>query len=383
MINVRISPNAFLKIQALVMGYEREVGWYGTVERIDQDTFRILDIFVYPQYSSGAYIDDKWEEIEPWLDTLTDEEYNAKRFHGHSHVNMSAFPSGTDKDTYEQFKHQNANARENRFTLELIINKRADMYWKFHDAERDYECDHNDMNIQIEINDGLTMEEYYDQSVPLVKELKSARSFCFKGSPSKVVQPKTTTPSSKYGKRAYGGQKGYGSYRGHPAWDEDYYDWDDYGDCYSNYYGTQTSMFDDEEEEKEPEKLSPKEGQAKLASITGAKYVVNIDDGQVSVIETDIMSYDENILFDACQCAYKIKDDGRKIENATTLLDGMIEAVRGVYGEFDLIMVYDYQLKIALTPEEFNKSEEMFECPLQGYEVVLGDNYSVLALYVS
>ena len=32
MINVRISPTAFLKMQALVMGHDKEVGWYGTAD---------------------------------------------------------------------------------------------------------------------------------------------------------------------------------------------------------------------------------------------------------------------------------------------------------------------------------------------------------------
>ena len=72
MMNVRISSKAFMKMQTLVMGYDKEVGWFGFVERIADADFRIKDIIVFPQYTSAAYIDDEQDdplEFCKWLDT--------------------------------------------------------------------------------------------------------------------------------------------------------------------------------------------------------------------------------------------------------------------------------------------------------------------------
>lgn len=187
MINIKISAEAFLKIQTLVAGYEHEVGWYGTVEKITKDTYRIMDILVYPQYASAAYIDDRdTTEMPIWFQSLSDEEYNHKRFHGHSHVNMAVYPSGTDKETYEQFKTQNSNATINRFTIELIINKRFEMHWKFHDAETGKEYDNEEINVEIEISTGETMATYFEKSREKVRELKSCSDFLLRGTPRKV-----------------------------------------------------------------------------------------------------------------------------------------------------------------------------------------------------
>ena len=52
---VRISPTAWMKIQALVVGYDKEVAWYATVEKIGIGEYRMKDILVYPQIASGAF----------------------------------------------------------------------------------------------------------------------------------------------------------------------------------------------------------------------------------------------------------------------------------------------------------------------------------------
>lgn len=387
MINVRISPTAFLKMQALVMGHDKEVGWYGTAEKLDEDTFRIKDILpVYPQYVSSAYIDDVWQgEMDEWFDSLSDEDYNSKRFHGHSHVNMGAYQSGTDKSSYETFKHQNAHARENRFTLELVINKRADMFWKVHDADKDIEYDNKDINVQIEIAEGLTMEEYYEESKSMVKELRNTGSFCFKGKPSKV------TSTSKYNApktKGYGGKKSakkekeeqldiFDDYDCFDEWD--YYGYNHYGGNYGgNYYEA-----DETEEEAVPTvKAKEIDIEAVLKVITGKKYIVNAKNK--FIVETDIMEAADNIIFDVNQNAYKIlADTVGPIQEAKTLYEGMVEAMRGSYGEFDLIMPFAPALNAALTPDEFDNNEAMFESEFIGYSIVPGMDCRVLALYIN
>ena len=59
---IRISPIAWMKMQTLVMGYDKEVGWFGTCEQIGQLEYRIKDILVFPQYTSGCFVDDERDD---------------------------------------------------------------------------------------------------------------------------------------------------------------------------------------------------------------------------------------------------------------------------------------------------------------------------------
>ena len=51
---IRITPTAWMKMQTLVMGYDKEVGWFGTCEHVAPLEFRIKDILVFPQYTGGC-----------------------------------------------------------------------------------------------------------------------------------------------------------------------------------------------------------------------------------------------------------------------------------------------------------------------------------------
>lgn len=201
MINIRITPKAFMKMQTLIVGYDKEVGWFGTVERTD-DGFRVKDILVFPQYTSGAYIDDEREdplEFRKWLDTLDDETYRSRRLWGHSHVNMGVSPSGTDKNMFKDFSESNKAAVNNRFAITMIINKKMDMYWWAYDHDANKEYKDKDINIIFEIEDGLSQLQYFEESKTLVRDIYPANHFIF---------------GSHYGYGSYGnnyGHKGYAS----------------------------------------------------------------------------------------------------------------------------------------------------------------------------
>lgn len=181
-INVRISPVAFMKMQTLVMGFDKEVGWYGTVERIDEG-FRVTDILVFPQYTSATYIDDERDdplEFRKWLDTLSDEQYNSRRLWAHSHVNMGVSPSGTDTDMFKRFNEGNCvEGIPNRFTLCLIINKRTQMFWWAYDADAKKEYKDKDINVMIEVEEGQTNLEYFEWAKGLVRDIYPTTAFLF------------------------------------------------------------------------------------------------------------------------------------------------------------------------------------------------------------
>ena len=181
-INVRISPVAFMKMQTLVTGFDKEVGWYGTVERIE-DGFRVTDVLVFPQYTSATYIDDERDdplEFRNWLDTLTDEQYNSRRLWAHSHVNMGVTPSGVDTDMFKRFKESCCvEGIPNRFTLCLIINKRSQMFWWAYDADAKKEYKDKDINVMIEVVEGQTNLEYFEWAKGLVRDIYPTTAFLF------------------------------------------------------------------------------------------------------------------------------------------------------------------------------------------------------------
>lgn len=208
MIDIRISATAFLKMQTLVAGYGHEVGWYGTAEKTSDHAYRIMDVLVYPQYASAAYIDDRdTTEMPLWFQSLSDEVYDHKRFHGHSHVNMGVRPSSTDKKTYEQFKRQNSNATINRFTIELIMNKKFEMYWKVHDAVADKEYGNEEINVEIEITENETMAAFFENSRKNVRKLRNCSDFLLTGVPTKVQVHeglgRVEKPTKKRGKSGF------------------------------------------------------------------------------------------------------------------------------------------------------------------------------------
>lgn len=181
-INVKISPVAFMKMQTLVMGFDKEVGWYGTVERIE-DGFRIKDVLVFPQYTSAAYIDDERDdplEFRKWLDTLSDDDYNSRRLWAHSHVNMGVSPSGVDTNMFKRFKDSCCvEGIPNRFTLCLIMNKRSQTYWWAYDADAQKEYKNKDINFMIEVEEGKTNLEFFEWAKGLVRDIYPTTAFLF------------------------------------------------------------------------------------------------------------------------------------------------------------------------------------------------------------
>lgn len=92
---------AYKKMKALVDQCGKEIGWHGIVERVNEKRFEITDIVVFPQVVTGATVTPDAAKYSQWFESLALEgiyDVNKLRFHGHSHVNMSATPSGVDTD---------------------------------------------------------------------------------------------------------------------------------------------------------------------------------------------------------------------------------------------------------------------------------------------
>ena len=141
---VAFSEIAKQKIDALVDQCDSEIGWHGIVERKDNKFF-IKDILVYPQTVTGVTVevDDEDYSIN-WLQKLDDETFNALRMQGHSHVNMSTSPSGTDMNTYKKILD---TLSDEDYYIFMIVNKRGTLWINIYDNKNNVIFEKNDISI--------------------------------------------------------------------------------------------------------------------------------------------------------------------------------------------------------------------------------------------
>ena len=162
---IYITPNAYIKMRMLVDKTTTEIGQYGTLAKVPGLTgvYVIEDIIVYPQKVTGAtceQLDDKMFEFEM---SLTTDQVNHKRFHGHSHVNMGTTPSGVDEQFYHDILTQVTD-----FFIITVTNKRNEYTTRFYDME------HNilftDVPISVIDDEGLELDLWYEESKKQLEE---------------------------------------------------------------------------------------------------------------------------------------------------------------------------------------------------------------------
>lgn len=134
---VEFTDEALLKMLCLIIDNRKEVGWHGTVDKIATGTYKISDVYVYPQTVTESSIRcendgleyGKWEQEM----ILNNPDRAAKRkFHGHSHVTMGIGPSMVDLDLQKDIIEMTP---DDGFYLFLIANKYFDSYWMIVDGE--------------------------------------------------------------------------------------------------------------------------------------------------------------------------------------------------------------------------------------------------------
>lgn len=130
---VYMTSSSYIKMQSLVAQADKEIGWYGTVDKVGDNSYVITDILVPPQEVTGATVTCEDEEFAEWKQSLDDDTFNNLRFHGHSHVNMGVTPSGTDENFQTDTVSQLGG---NDFYIFLIVNKRGDMTVRLYDIQK-------------------------------------------------------------------------------------------------------------------------------------------------------------------------------------------------------------------------------------------------------
>ena len=162
---IYITPNAYIKMRMLVDKNDKEIGWYGIVNEMPglQATYIIEDIIVYPQKVTGVTVEQDEDRMFEFEMSLTTEQVNHKRFHGHSHVNMGTGPSGVDESFYQDLLSQVTD-----YFIITITNKRNEYTTRFYDVANNIL--YTDVPIQLIQNDGSLYLDWYETNKEQVKE---------------------------------------------------------------------------------------------------------------------------------------------------------------------------------------------------------------------
>lgn len=145
---IEFSPAAWAKMTALISATDTEIAWNGMVDRKDDLHYYISDILVYPQKVTGVTVDPDEGERSLWLSKIPREERCRLGFQGHSHVNMSPSPSGTDMGSRtEIIQHLDAND----FYIFMIMNKSYEYTLALYDMKTNALYDTKDVDVLIDV----------------------------------------------------------------------------------------------------------------------------------------------------------------------------------------------------------------------------------------
>jgi hypothetical protein len=124
---VLISREAYARMWHFVDIAEDEVGWLGTVERLQNGGFMIEEVFLLQQEVSSAQTEISEEGVALLAEELFTrpdglELVNKLRFWGHSHVMMGTSPSFQDDKQMDLFRDNGCE-----WFIRAILNKRGRM----------------------------------------------------------------------------------------------------------------------------------------------------------------------------------------------------------------------------------------------------------------
>lgn len=185
---VVFSKIAYEKQKKLIDGFSSEVAWNGICRR-DQDdpsVFYIDDIIVFPQVVTGSTVTPNQKEYELWLMQLPQEQFDHCRYHGHSHVNMSTGPSGTDDrcqqeilgrlygDGFAEADREKIMEQlgDSAFYIFMIWNKRGEHHVRIFDTWTNTFYDGKEVIVEVE--GGNDLDEFMKEARDKVSTYTSA-----------------------------------------------------------------------------------------------------------------------------------------------------------------------------------------------------------------
>lgn len=144
-----ISKTAWDKMQYITNKCDAEVGGLGFVE-VRKDSYYVDTVFLIEQEVTGASVDIKKEDFGKLVNQHF-RDTRAMKFQWHSHVNMGAFWSHTDKENI-------FDLGKDSFCVALVLNKKGEKKGGFYAAAGKFTPEIFVEEIPVEIQDSLTDE---------------------------------------------------------------------------------------------------------------------------------------------------------------------------------------------------------------------------------
>lgn len=172
---VFVSATAYIKMTTLINSSDKELAWYGVATRVNKNYF-IADILVYPQTVTAATVDADEEKCAKWFMELPDDVINNLKFQGHSHVTMTASPSGRDTSNWQKFVNL---LKPDEFYIFCIGNKRNEFYWNIYDKSINVFFENRDITMVVVDDKGNSLSEWAKESIKkhIVTETPAVTSF--------------------------------------------------------------------------------------------------------------------------------------------------------------------------------------------------------------
>lgn len=171
---VYVLASAYIKMTTLINSSNDELAWYGVARRINSNYF-IEDILVYPQTVTASTVDADEEKCAKWFMELPDDVINNIKFQGHSHVGMTASPSGRDTNNWIQFANL---LKPDEFMILCIGNKRDEFYWNIYDKAINVFFENKDITMCVVDDKGNSIKTWAKESIDkyIVKETPKIHS---------------------------------------------------------------------------------------------------------------------------------------------------------------------------------------------------------------
>lgn len=171
------SPEAYVKIDWLLMYVKTEIAWHALVKKLhdkekNQDIYYIYDIICYPQIISSVTVDTDDDEYCNFLMNLPIEKAADMKMQSHSHNKMSIIPSGRDLKNQKEIIE---SSPKKDFYIFGIYNDRWHMDCRIYDFQRNimFDNDHIDFDyLGWERNEKIvTLGDWFDEEIrPNLKE---------------------------------------------------------------------------------------------------------------------------------------------------------------------------------------------------------------------
>lgn len=167
-IHIIFTPEAYLRMKALVKYFDTEVAWYGLVRKIDDKTYYVYDVKVCKQTVDGAKVDTDPDDALEFFNSLTEEEAQDMLFQAHSHVRMSTTASAIDIQNQMDVIR---NMGKTGYYIFQIWNKNGDINTYMYDVDAGLFYDKKDVIIEIEDSLG-SLDDFILSVADLVEEKK-------------------------------------------------------------------------------------------------------------------------------------------------------------------------------------------------------------------